>query len=97
MKKNCQILTVEELAHEAAIHIKRIEGKNMSYKWDSCTLSKEGDLTLVCCNEETLCYDLERTFTGNELAHMLNMPLWEVVMIDNGGSDDNALFLYEQE
>ena len=97
MKKNCQIHTVQELAFEAAHYVKKSEGKTLSYLWGSSTLSNEGDLTLLCWNDETRCYDLERTFTGNELAYMLNMPLWEVVMIDNGGSDDKALFLYEQE
>ena len=97
MKKNCQILTIQELAREAADYFSRVEGSRLTYKADGCTLSKEGDLTLVCWNDDTRCFDWKRTFTGNLLAQMVDMPLWEVVMIDRGGFDDYAILFYEQD
>ena len=31
----------------------------------------------------------------NDLASEINMPRWEVVMVDNGGEDEFAIELYE--
>ena len=32
----------------------------------------------------------------NDIAHSINMPLWEVIMVDNGGHDEYALLFYEE-
>ena len=96
MKRNCQILSANDLAKEAAEYIQRLEGSKITYKVDSCTLSDNGDFSLAVWNEQTNRFDIMRRFTGNELAYMLNMPLWEVVMIDRGGFDEMAMLFYEQ-
>ena len=95
MKRNCQILSVNELAREAADCIQRLEGAKIKYKVDSCTLSDNGDLSISVWNEQTNRFDIMRRFTGNELAYIVNMPLWEVVMIDRGGFDERAILFYE--
>lgn len=38
----------------------------------------------------------KRTFTANEIAYIINMPLWEIIGIDNGGFDDLAILFYEE-
>ena len=32
-----------------------------------------------------------------KFAYIINMPLWEIIGIDNGGFDDLAILFYEEE
>lgn len=39
---------------------------------------------------------VENKFTANDVANFINMPLWEVVMVDDCGCDRYALLFYEE-
>lgn len=87
MKKNVQIYTSDQL-REILQH--------------GCGLPKP------CCNPQILTNGdfvystfvdgkwVEKTFTANEVAKFINMPLCEVVMVDDCGLDRYALLFYEQ-
>ena len=95
MKTNCQIADSNELAKIAACHIANEMGKGITYNGDSCYLTKDGKFHFVYM-DETGTFGAQRTFTANELAYINDMPLWEIIGIDNGGFDDLAILFYEE-
>lgn len=95
MKANCQIMDSAEIAKMVASHIANEIGKGITYKGDSCYLSKNGNFHFVYM-DETGTFGAQRTFTANELAYINNMPLWEIIGIDNGGFDELAILFYEE-
>lgn len=75
-------MTAEKMAGEL-----RASGEVVSPKeW---AFSEAGDLAVVLVDGSF------RMFTPCELAKLINMPLWEVVMVDNGGFDNYAILFYE--
>ena len=80
MKKNCKILTAEQAAKEMS-----------SIKVEDAVFTNDG--TLLARYEYTGINEFERRpiFSASEIAEKVNMPLWEVVTVDN----DYALLLYE--
>ena len=71
-------------------------GKERSYKEDSCYLSKDGKFYFVYMDENGI-FSEKRTFTANEIAYIINMPLWEIIGIDKCGFEDWAILFYEEE
>ena len=96
MKTNCQIVGSSEIARIVASHLTREMGKEITYKEDSCYLSKDGKFYFVYMDENGI-FSEKRTFTANEIAYIINMPLWEIIGIDNCGFDDWAILFYEEE
>ena len=96
MKFNCQIVDSSEIARIVASHLTKEMGKEITYKEDSCYLTKDGQFNFVYMDENGI-FSEKRTFTANELAYINNMPLWEIIGIDNGGFDDLAILFYEEE
>ena len=96
MKTNCQIVGSSEIARIVASHLTREIGKEITYKEDSCYLSKDGKFYFVYMDENGI-FSEKRTFTANEIAYIINMPLWEIIGIDNCGFDDWAILFYEEE
>lgn len=98
MKKNCQILNTNALAEEVSCYLAdQIDHKySISYKSDSCYLEKDGTFHFVMKDRATGLFSIQKTFSANDLAHIVNMPLWEVVGIDNGGFDELAILFYEE-
>ena len=98
MKKNCQILNTNALAEEVACYLadKDDHKHSISYKADSCYLKEDGTFHFVMKDKATGLFTDTRDFAPNELAHMVNMPLCEVVGIDNGGCDELAILFYEE-
>ena len=96
MKKNCQIADVNELARIAAYYIEEAEDRQVTYKVDSCYLKEDGTFHFVMRDDETGLFTDTRDFTANRMANIANMPLWEVVGIDNGGCDELAILFYEE-
>ena len=47
-------------------------------------------------DKDTGLFSIGRDFTAKDVAHMANMPLWEVVGIDNCGEDELAILFYEE-
>ena len=95
MKANCQIETAEQLAEAVARSFMDETGKRISYKADSCHLSKNGDFHFVY-RDETGTFSGHQIFTANQLAYIKDMPLWEVVGVDMGGFDELAILFYEE-
>ncbi len=95
MKMNCQLMNTEELAKVAANIVSKEIHKGVTYKSDSCYLTKDGKFHFVFM-DNTGTFGARRTFTANELAYEIDMPLWEIVGIDNGGFDDLAILFYEE-
>ena len=96
MKKNCKIADVKELAKIAAYYVEDTEGRVVTYKVDSCYLRADGTFHFVMRDDETGLFTDKRDFTANRLAYQANLPLWEVVGIDNGGCDELAILFYEE-
>ena len=96
MKSNCQIVDSSEVARIVASHLTREMGKEITYKEDSCYLSKDGKFYFVYMDENGI-FSEKRTFTANEIAYIINMPLWEIIGIDNFGFDDFAILFYKEE
>ena len=98
MKKNCQIANAATLAEEVACYLadKDDHKYSISYKVDSCYLEKDGTFHFVMKDRATGLFCKYKTFSPNELAHIVNMPRWEVVGIDNGGFDELAIIFYEE-
>ena len=84
MKKNCQILTAEQLAR-----------KMCTIECEDAVLLSDG--TLCIRTEPCGVNEFARRwmFTTDEIAQKINMPHWEVVMFDIGGFDEYALLFYE--
>ena len=95
MKFNCQIVDSSEIARIVASHLTREMGKEITYKEDSCYLSKEGKFYFVYMDENGI-FSEKRIFTANEIAYIINMPLWEIVGIDNFSFNDWAILFYEE-
>lgn len=96
MKKNCQIADTNEIAKIVACSLGNELGRGIIYKSDSCYLKEDGTFHFVMKDKATGLFTDTRDFGPNELAHMVNMPLWEVVGIDNGGCDELAILFYEE-
>ena len=82
MKKNCQLYRAQELFDELFAY----EPKN-------------GKITDVRIDAEG-CLDWredgkERSYDPNECCFRMNMPLYEVVMVDDGGDDVYAILMFE--
>lgn len=95
MKFNCQIVDSSEIARIVASHLTREMGKEITYKEDSCYLSKEGKFYFVYMDENGI-FSEKRIFTANEIAYIINKPLWEIVGIDNFSFNDWAILFYEE-
>lgn len=89
-------MNTEELAKVAAIIVSKEIGKGISYKSDSCYLTKDGKFHLAYM-DETGTFGARRMFTANELAYEIDMPLWEIVGVDNFGFDELAILFYEEK
>ena len=96
MKTNCQIVDSSVIAKIVASHLSKEMGKEITYKEDSCYLTKDGQFNFVYMDDNGI-FSEKRTFTANEIAYIINMPLWEIIGIDNGGFDDLAILFYEEE
>ena len=96
MKTNCQIVDSNLIAKIVASHLTKEMGKEITYKEDSCYLTKDGQFNFVYMDDNGI-FSEKRTFTANEIAYINNMPLWEIIGIDNGGFDDWAIHFYEDE
>ena len=95
MKMNCQIMDSAEIAKMVASHIANEGGKGITYKGDSCYLTKNGDFHFVYMDDNGV-FSAQRTFTANDIAYIANMPLWEIIGVDKGGFDETAILLYEE-
>lgn len=95
MKFNCQIVDSSEIARIVASHLTREMGKEITYKEDSCYLSKEGKFYFVYMDDNGI-FSEKRIFTANEIAYIINKPLWEIVGIDNFSFNDWAILFYEE-
>lgn len=95
MKSNCQIVDSSEVARIVASHLTMEMGKEIIYKEDSCYLTRDGMFNFVYMDENGI-FSEKRVFTANEIAYIINMPLWEIIGIDNGGFDDLAILFYEE-
>lgn len=81
VKKNCQLYTAEQL-------------------WDEIFNYETRRPTEIRINDKGELYWAYRDGSHNfilpsECAYKINMPLWEIVMVDNCGSDEFALLFYE--
>ena len=95
MKKNCQILTVTQIANNVSWDVSEKSGRKITYKGDSCYLEKDGTFHFVYMGDNGT-FSEEKTFTPNEIAYIVDMPLWEVVCVDGGGFDELAILFYEE-
>lgn len=87
MKKNVQVYTSEQIR---------------TILQGDCVLPKP------CCDPQILANGdffysamrngkwVQNTFTANDVANFIDMPLWEVVMVDDCGMDRYALLFYEE-
>lgn len=96
MKKNCQIANTDEIAKIVACNLSNELGYGITYKSDSCYLKEDGTFHFVMKDNDTGLFSIGRDFTANDVAYMANMPLWEVVGIDNCGEDELAILFYEE-
>ena len=82
MKKNTQLYTAENLYDEIFAY---------------CT--KEGTIANIHIDEDGYLHWIEngihREIDPNELCCRMNMPLWEVCMVDKDGDDVFAIIMYE--
>jgi len=81
MKKNCQLYTAEQLWDE----IFNYKDEYAEKVW----ITEDGFLHWV--EEEGISGEMN----PNECAYSINMPLYEVVMVDNEGEDEYALLFFE--
>lgn len=88
-------MTTEQLAIVAAGIVSRENHKGVSYKSDSCYLTKDGKFHFVFM-DNTGTFGGRRTFTANELAYEIDMPLWEIVAVSDFGFDELAILFYEE-
>ena len=91
MKTNCQIVDSRVIAKIVASHLTNEMGKKITYKEDSCYLTKDGQFNFVYMDDNGI-FSKKRTFTVNEIAYFINMPLWEII-----GIDDLAILFYVEE
>lgn len=96
MKFNCQIVDSSEIARIVASYLTREMGKEITYKEDSCYLTKDGKFYFVYMDENGI-FSEKRIFTANEIAYIINKPLWEIVGIDNFSFNDWAILFYEEK
>ena len=87
MKKNCQIWKAVDIAS-----MLRVE-KMLRMK--VCTIHDNGYFTANLWNNDKRKFCDTITLSPRQIAEAVNMPLWEIVMVDNGGSDDYAILFYE--
>jgi len=79
IKMNCQLYTAESICDELFLEIENKEEVRFDQLGSLCR--GHGSASVM--------------YTITELASKLNMPLWEIVMIDNHGFDDYAVLFYE--
>ena len=96
MKDNVQLMDTATIAKEVADYLSAKNDTKIVYKVDSCYLEKNGDFHLVVWDDATNAFSQELTFTGNDIAYMVDQPLWEVVSVDAGGFDELALLMFEE-
>lgn len=94
MKRNVQIYDKDHLREIINGH---------GFKPIMCpTITKDGNYVYTGTKMEGMDeWDGKRKFVDcvmfpNDIALLINMPLWEVVMVDNGGHDEYALMFYEE-
>ena len=95
MKINCHIADSSEIARIVASHLSKEMGKEITYKEDSCYLTRDGMFNFVYMDENGV-FSKKRIFTANEIAHIINMPLWEIIGTDDLGYDDIAILFYKE-
>ena len=60
------------------------------------SMDKDGTFHFVMKDRATGLFSIQKTFSANDLAHIVDMPLWEVVGIDTCGCDELAILFFEE-
>ncbi len=81
MKKNTQLYTAQKLYDEIFAYCPKGVITNIHIDEDGYLNYTENGI--------------DKEIDPNELCERMNMPLWEVCMVDNNGDDDFAIIMYE--
>ena len=88
MRKNCQIWNKNNVLNEFYPYPDR---KDMCY--GDYEILNDGSFRIKLEVEGEL---KEVVYSPMEIAEKVDMPLWEIVMVDYDGSDEFALLFYEE-
>ena len=89
MKKNCFI--------KGALALANLMATKNHFACSTAEITSDGDLVFTQWNKDDQSDSERMHFYPNEIAYKINMPLWEVCMIEVGGDDEYAIMFYEGE